>query len=174
LSAPPFASLLDAAQRLEHARIEFALGGSGLLLALGLVDEARDWDLTTDAPLDRVLDSLDGIEQTLVGSSGVHADHKLVLHGGTIEIIVGFAIRSDRGVARLPTIVSGRWRGIPLGSPEVWAVAYALLGRAEKSELVLGHLERAGVDDAARSRLIEEPLPDLLRVRLEALPARSI
>ncbi|WP_256369283.1 hypothetical protein [Thermaerobacter sp. FW80] len=31
------------------------LGGSGLLASLGLIDRVRDWDLVTDAPVERVM-----------------------------------------------------------------------------------------------------------------------
>jgi hypothetical protein len=48
-SAPPSDPLLEAVSRLEGAGLVVALGGSGLLGALGLATEAHDWDLTTDS-----------------------------------------------------------------------------------------------------------------------------
>ena len=168
-SAPPAGPLLDAVRRLEGAGLVVALGGSGLLGALGLGEEAHDWDLTTDATLGEVAAHLpaDGMES--FGSSGIHADHKLRLAGGVVEIICGFAIRSDANVVRIPTLVSARAEGVPLGSPAAWAVAYALLGRAEKSERLLRWLAARGADPGVVARLLAEPLPEALAARLAAL-----
>jgi hypothetical protein len=167
-SAPPAGPLLDVVRRLEAAGLVVALGGSGLLAAFGLCDEAGDWDLTTDAGPDEVAAHLPpaGIER--FGSSGIHADHKLQLAGGMIEIICGFAIRSGAGVVRIPTIVSARAEGVPLGSPEAWAVAYALLGRAVKSERLLRWLASRGADAGVVARLLAEPLPEALAAGLRA------
>ena len=171
-SAPPAGPLLDAVRRLESAGLLVALGGSGLLGALGLGDEAHDWDLTTDATPEEVaaLFTAAGIER--LGSSGIHADHKLRLAGGVVEIICGFAIRSGTDVVRIPTIVSARAAGVPLASPEAWAVAYALLGRAEKSERLLRWLDQRGAETSVMERLLAEPLPETLAARLRAVAAR--
>lgn len=169
-AAPPLEPVLELASRLERAGIAFALGGSGLLAARGLARTIGDWDLTTDAPLDSARAALDGLAFQAFGSSGVHADHKLALPDLAAELIVGFAMRWEGGVVRLPTIVTASWHGLPLGSPEVWAVAYALLGRTAKSEALLGWLRAHGADPAALARLLAQPLPpDLVRA-LSTLP----
>jgi hypothetical protein len=168
-SSPPAGPLLDTLHRLERAGFVVALGGSGLLAALGLGEEAHDWDLTTDASPDDVAAHLPA-EIERVGSSGIHADHKLRLAGGVVEIICGFAIRSGADVVRIPTVVSARAEGVPLGSPEAWAVAYALLGRAEKSERLLKWLDQRGAEAGAVARMLAEPLPQPLAARLAALP----
>ena len=98
---------------LQDAGIDAALGGSGLLAALGLTDHVRDWDVTTDADphlVDRL--RVDG------------ADHD-------IDLIVGFPIRADDTVHHLPTRITGHWHGLPLADPAVWAQAYRLIGRLE-------------------------------------------
>ena len=172
-SAPSPDPLLDAVRRLEGAGLVVALGGSGLLGALGLGSEAHDWDLTTDATPDEVVSRLAGIEIERVGTSGIHADHKVRIAGGAVEIICGFAIRSGDGVVRIPTVVTDRAEGVPLGSPEAWAVAYALLGREEKSERLLKWLAERGADAAVLERLLKEPLPPALAGRLAALPAAT-
>jgi hypothetical protein len=136
---------------------------------MGIEVESGDWDLTTDAPLESVRQILGRTVHEVMGSSGVHADHKIQVRGGEIEIIVGFAIRASSGTVRLPTLVTGRWKGIPIGSPEVWAVAYRLLGRLEKSEALFRHLAAQGSDLRARERLLAEPLPEDLSARLAAL-----
>ena len=172
-SAPPLPPLLDSVARLERAGITCALGGSGLLGALGLADRVRDWDLTTDEPLERIAPLFEPGDVATFGPWGVHADGKLTLAGGVVEILSGFAFRSVGGVVRIPTVVSARRDGIPLGSPEAWAAAYALLGRREKSEALFGWLAANGADDAVLGRLLTEPLPPDLARRLDALPRSS-
>lgn len=165
-SAPSSDPLLDTVSRLEGAGLVVALGGSGLLGALGLATEARDWDLTTDSAPDDVAAQLAGFEIERVGSSGIHADHKVQLAGGTVEIICGFAMHSGTGVVHIPTVVSARAENVPLGSPEAWAVAYALLGREEKSEHLMRWLAARGADAGVVARLLAEPLPETLAARL--------
>ena len=72
-SHPPLGPLLGRVERLERAGVVVALGGSGLLAALGLADTAQDWDLTTDAPLHAVLDALEGEPWTHHGPDDLHA-----------------------------------------------------------------------------------------------------
>ncbi len=169
MSAPPLAPLREVVERLEGAGIACALGGSGLLMALGLVEQVHDWDLTTDASPAAVLAALAGRDLVLHGNSGDHADHKVVTAGGAIEVIARFAFRVPGGVARIPTIVSGRWRGVPLGSAEAWAAAYVLLGRPAKAELLFAHLARRGAEPSALRTLLAQPLPRALAARLRAL-----
>lgn len=169
-SSPPFEPLAALVARLERAGIRVALGGSGLLAALGLTDAVRDWDLTTDADLEALAAALGDEPFTHKGSDALHADQKLMLAGGAMEVIVGFAFFTPRGVVRIPTRESGRWNGIPLGSLEAWAVAYALLGRDGKSEALWRRLAERGADPAAVAALLREPLSPELEARLRALP----
>ena len=166
---PPLAPLVAVLERLEGAGIEAALGGSALLVSLGLADAARDWDVTTDAAIETLDTLFAGIPHGRAGSSGVHADHKLMFDGGSVELISRFAFRHDAGVTHIPTIVASRWRGLPVGSPEAWAAAYALLGREVKADLLFAHLTAAGADRSALERLLAQPLPGALRSRLAAL-----
>jgi hypothetical protein len=166
---PPFAPLREVVARLEGAGLVCALGGSGLLAALGLTETVRDWDLTTDAAIAEVLGALGTLAHEYHGSSGIHADQKLVI--GPVEVIVRFAFLTEGKVVRVPTVVTGRWRDVPLGSPEAWAVAYALMGRDAKAETLFAHLAR-GADPKALATLMAEPLPASLRDRLAALAAR--
>ena len=172
LKSPPLEPLLEIVGALESAGVTVALGGSGLLAALELADQVNDWDLTTEAPLDRVRAALRGFEKQWCGSSGIHADQKLMLPARRTECIIGFAFQSEAGVIRIPTVVTRHWNGVPVGSPEAWAIAYALLGREPKAARLFGWLERAGVDETLRARLLREPLPGTLAARLRALPAR--
>ena len=173
-SAPPFAPLGERIARLERAGLTVALGGSGLLAALRLADRVRDWDLTTDASPERVRAALAGDALVAFGGDALHADRKLALEDGTLEIILGFAFHTPAGVVRIPTRVSERRDGVPLGSPEGWAVAYHLLGRPAKAEALFAHLGRRGADPAARALLLAQPLAPELAARLAALPTSRV
>ena len=74
---PPLAPLQRACARLAAAGIPHALGTSGLLYSMGLVDQVNDWDVTCDADLS-TLEALFADESTVpFGNSGIHADAKL-------------------------------------------------------------------------------------------------
>ena len=173
---PPFEQLADAGARLDAAELGWALGGSGLLHALGLADHVGDWDLQTDASPEDCEAALAGRPYERFAANGCHADYKLTLKDADAEIIIRFAFATPRGVVRIPTRVSGHWRGMPLASPEGWAVAYWLLGeldgvpaRTAKAERLLAHLAMHGADRARLTELLAQPLPAALASRLEAL-----
>lgn len=168
---PPLEPLLEVADILRQGGVEFALGGSGLLHALGLAATVGDWDLTTDAEPGMIYRIFEGRPQERHGPSGVHADAKLRLCGGAVELIIGMGFRTPAGICRVPTLVAGAWRSVPLASAEAWAVAYSLLGRDEKAERLFAHLRERGADRPAVARLLCEPLPAALAARLRALPA---
>jgi len=170
---PPLAPLHALLERFERAGIEVALGGSGLLAALGLADHVRDWDLTTDATQAEIEALVQDLAPELAGPSGVHADHKVMLPSIESEVICRFAFHVEGGVVRIPTVVTGRWQGTPLGSAEAWAVAYALMDRGEKSERLFTWLETQGGNDAALARLRAEPLPAPLARRLAGITSRN-
>ena len=169
LSTPPFEPLLEVVARIEAEGIGCALGGSGLLAALGLARTVRDWDLTAEAPLERLLPIARGWRHETAGSSGVHADAKLMFPDRAIEVISRFAFHAPGGVVRIPTVVTGRWCGVPLGSPEAWAVAYHLLGRPAKRDLLLGHLRASGHDPTLIANLLRQPLPEEIARELATL-----
>ena len=172
LKSPPIEPLHQVVGALERGGLVCALGGSGLLAALGLAIEVNDWDLTTDAPPERVREALRGFATVWCGSSGIHADQKLMLPAQRVECIIGFAFHSEAGVTRIPTQVASRWRDVPVGSPESWAAAYALLGREAKALLLFDWLERQGAEAARVAALLSQPLPGSLAERLRALPVR--
>ena len=169
LTTPPLEPLLELVARLEAEGIRCALGGSGLLAALGLTETVHDWDLTVDASVEQLVPFAGGWPFETAGSSGVHADAKLMFPAHSIEIIARFAFHGPRGAIRIPTVVTGRWRGVPLGSPEAWLSAYHLLERPAKRDLLLGHLLAHGHDQAVVERLLAEPLPAGLAGMLAAL-----
>jgi hypothetical protein len=158
-ATPPLEPLLEIVARLQQEGIVCALGGSGLLAALGLTDAVRDWDLTAEAPLERLLPIAHGMRYETAGSDGLHADAKLMFPDLAVEVIAQFAFHAPGGVVRIPTVVTAAWRGVPLGSPEAWAVAYDLLDRPAKRDRLIDHLRAHGHDRLVVARLLAEPLP---------------
>lgn len=179
LLLPPLEPLRAVLARLAAAGVPHALGGSGLLASLGLVERVNDWDVTCDADLEPLAAIFADVPHERFGNSGCHADHKLTLEGGAIELIVRFAFFVPGGIVRIPTIVTGEWQGLPVGSPEGWAVAYALMGelegaqrRIERADTLFALLASRGADREAVAALLAQPLPAALATRLERLPAR--
>jgi hypothetical protein len=173
-SLPPREPLREVGRRLDAAGITWALGGSGLMHALGLADHVRDWDLTVDATQDSVHDALADLAPTLHDHLGIHADHKVVCFGDMVEVICRFAFFGERGVIHIPTIVTRSSNGVPIGSPEAWAVAYALMvgeqpGRAEKAAALFAWVRANGADPRALAALGAQPLPEELAERVRAL-----
>ena len=142
LKTPPLTGLRAAVAALEAAGLEVALGGSGLLAAHGMVGEVRDWDLTTDASFDEVLEALAiGEVPVFAARDGApdeapHASHALLALAGRVDLIIGFAILDEHGNRiSLPTRITGRWNDLPLGDLTVWEKAYTLLGRPDRATL---------------------------------------
>jgi hypothetical protein len=177
---PPLEPLRETLGTLAAAGVPHALGASGLCAALGLVDRVNDWDVTCDADLATLERLFAGRHSASFGNSGCHADHKLNLRDGEIELIARFAFFVPGGLVRIPTIVTREWNGVPVGSPETWAVAYALMGefddeadrerRRGRAEALFGWLATHGADPLAVRTLLAEPLPAPLAARLAALP----
>jgi hypothetical protein len=143
---------LDVVQRtvalLAEDGILAALGGSGLLAALGLSDQVRDWDLTTDAHPALVRAALTRAKvrfsSAAAGEGGFATQARFRVDGGDhdVDLIVGFALRSGAEVVTLPTRVTGQWCGLPLGDPEVWALAYRLMGRHRQAAILRTYLDQ--------------------------------
>jgi len=176
METPPIESLHLAFTRLQRANVPCALGGSALLAGHGLVDHVRDWDITAEGEVGAIAALFADLPHELAGNSGIHADHKVMLPGHQVEVIVNFAFAVEGPVIRIPTLARGIWNGVPLASPEAWAVAYALMGEYEgearrraRAELLFGYLENHGADPEALDLLLAQPLPEFLRRRLVAL-----
>jgi hypothetical protein len=142
VSTPPLATLAHVIDVLERNGLTPALGGSGLLVGLGLADHANDWDVTVDAPNDAVAAALDeagvGYRDATVRDDAYATGIRYVIDGGDhdIDLLVNFALRGPSGVEALPTRVTGRWQGLPLGDPAVWLRAYRLLGRPSRADVL--------------------------------------
>lgn len=158
---------------LTAAGITWAVGGSCLLIAHGVWHEPNtDWDLTTDADLGAVQAALQGFGVRLHPETGSGAFATTARLGvePSIDLMVRFALRTEAGVVHLPTLVSRQWKELPVGSPEVWAVAYRLMGRPVKPDLLTDYLRRHGADPVARATLLAEPLPRGVRDEVEGWP----
>jgi hypothetical protein len=134
VQTPPIEPLREMVRRFSAHGIEVALGGSGLLHALGLAHVVNDWDLTTDAPLEQVLEVMGPDVQ--FGSRTAPYTSEALLTQGHIEVIVRFGVNGEH----FPTVVCGEWEGIPLGDPCGWARAYRAMGRPQKADLLRNSL----------------------------------
>ncbi|TXK76389.1 hypothetical protein [Paenibacillus sp. N3.4] len=151
--------------------ISYAIGGSGLLLSLGLISAMNDWDVMTEAPLDALIASLykERIEVLPSGDEPFNSQYRLLVQTDDkpIEIIGSFQLKTDSGIARLPAISAHIWKGLAIASPEVWAVAYELMMRPHKAELLWTYLKVNGWHPDICTKLLQEPLPSAIRSKLE-------
>lgn len=143
-SLPSLAALRQVTDRLKTAGVHFALGGSGLLYALGLTQAVRDWDLTTDASLADVSAALAGLNWKQVPAVAPYASDFLLhveVETTGIDIIGGFRIEGKHGDSfQMPFATRGEWQGIPLAQPEGWLAAYEKMDRPHRAYLLKRHL----------------------------------
>ena len=174
---PPLDALRAVVGRLRAAALSPVLGGSGLLFAHGLVERVGDWDLLVDADPARVRAALGTHDEPTRAGGRFATAAKFTLdeRGAAIDVLVRFALLAGEPprAVHLPALGTGEWEGIPLGSLTVWMVAYYLLGRDARAEVVAAHLRAVGVDPDHRARMLTEPLPAALRAELESLPVAS-
>nr|WP_236870958.1 hypothetical protein [Brevibacillus laterosporus] len=163
----------ELGEQLQKKNISFALGGSALLYSLGLAKEFRDIDLTTDVPREQLSEALAPyhvkVENSGDGIYNTHYRLAVELDGKEIDFMGIFSVKTKTGVCHLPCLPAYEWRGIPVCAPEVWAVAYQLIGRMEKAERIYGYLQEHGVDQKVCERLLKEPLPADIKKRVLSL-----
>lgn len=134
--------------RLESHGLVGAIGGSGLLAALGLTRVVHDWDITTDgAPSSVEIALIEAGYPYRSGSAGEGNFATTALYAvdaisHEVDVIVGFAVRSEGRRVDLPTRVTGLWRGLPLADPSVWEQAYRMMGQTTKADLLAAWLDR--------------------------------
>ncbi len=159
--------------QLDKAGIEYCLGGSGLLYSLGLIHTVNDWDITTDSPLDNVKNALQNFrwEHAPSGDYPFASEFRLSILDDrrNIDLIGHFSIISDAGVCHLPVVPAFVWNGVKVGSPEVWYLAYLLMGREDKSALLERYLKTDKVDKEIIRMLMSKPIPAYLTSKLEGL-----
>ena len=143
VATPPLGPVRAIIRALNRRDVHAVVGGSALLASLGLADEVRDWDVLTDATVDVVTAALDDAGVSFVDattSDQTYASRcRLLVDAGnhSVDVIVGFALRTrDGAVIDLPASPGGRWRGLPMADPAVWELAYGLLGRQDRADLL--------------------------------------
>ena len=176
---PSIEKLRGLTAQLDQSGIAWAVGASGLLASLGLVDTVNDWDVQVDADPEKLQWLFAGVPHSFHGHGGCHADWKLAFEAERTELIPRFAFYAPAGVVSVPLRVSRQWRGLPIASPEGWACAYWLMGRfdapslrarrAERAELLFAWLATQGGDATRIDELLEQPLPEPLAEQLRAL-----
>ncbi len=142
VQTPPLAAVVAVVNALQAQGAVAAVGGSGLLAALGLVDWVRDWDVTTDAPTQTVQAALSAtglpVDPAPAGQGSYATRARFAVRGVAhdVDVLVGFALRDHGHVVPLPTRVTRTWRGLPIADPMVWLRAYRLLGRQDRADLL--------------------------------------
>src|SRR5262249_25473555 len=114
LGLPPVDPLRRITSRLDAAGIEWGVGASGLLAALGLVDQVNDWDVQVEADPEAVRAIFEDVPHSFHGHGGCHADWKLAFDEARTEVIPRFAFFVPAGVVRVRLHVSRHWRGLPI------------------------------------------------------------
>ncbi len=125
------------AARLREHEIDFLLGGSALLRALGHDVEVRDVDLmlrTEDRERFEAACAEWWVATTTEPGPVLTSDWKATLDvdGVEVEGLGGLAIA---GGAKLPFRGEGEWHGVPLAAPEVWYEAYRVYNPAKAALL---------------------------------------
>ena len=153
-----YRSLRNVTEKLVQHEISYSLGGSGLLLSLGLTNTVNDWDVMVEAPKERVLRALlnEQVEEIRSGDYPFGTAYKLVVSSESpqVELIGGLSIHTSKGICRLPSIPCATWNGIQIGSPEVWYVAYTLMNRTEKAGILYGYLKETGANQEILNRMM--------------------
>lgn len=159
--------------QLEVSHIQYALGGSGMLLSLGLTDNVNDWDIMTDAPKEQILKALQPftIKETTGAEYPFGTEYKLAIHQNDpqVEILGRFAIYNDQQLCNIPTAPTTIWQGVQISAPEVWYVAYALMERTAKADLLLDYLKGQPANKEVIHQLMKEPLPEIIAQQLEGI-----
>lgn len=155
---------------LEQKDIRYTLGGSGLLYALNLVSIVNDFDLTTDANKEEVIRALEpfDVREKRLGGYPFASTYLLELSvdGEEIEVIGGFSLYSEEGICFIPSIVSRRWNELNLSTPEAWYVAYTLMDRPKKAELLKQHLMIVGINEEMKAYFANTPVGQIVRDNL--------
>lgn len=137
---PPLTTVVRIIDALRERRAPVALGGSAVLASLGLVDRVRDWDLVCEAEPDDVAGVLDALHVAYAtpssGGRPFATRARFVVDAGDheIDVLVGFAAWRGEEIVRFPAEPRSIWLGLPIADPDVWAVAYRLIGRPERAE----------------------------------------
>jgi len=124
LRTPPLSVVAAVVDAIQAQGAVAAVGGSGLLAALGLVGRVRDWDVTTDAETETVEAALRATGLPVApapageGSYATRARFVVPCADHDVDVLVGFALRDNRGgVVPMPARVTRTWSGLPIADP---------------------------------------------------------
>jgi hypothetical protein len=147
------------------------MSASGVLYACKLVHSVNDWDITTDHPLSETVEAL-GAENWILKRKTELFDSEYVIQlpDYNTDVIGSFRINSPTGICEIPNYISTWWDGeIPLASPEAWFVAYRLMGRDEKANLLRRFIETNGAEQNVALAVLAQPLPHDVKTESEVL-----
>ncbi len=135
--------VLPIIKRLKDNKISYALGGSGLLYYLGICDSVNDWDITVDCSKDKLISAISGYDwaEKKSGDYPFASQYRISIDSLIIDFIGYFAFQYKEEVINIPIYPCEKWGSINVSSPEVWYVAYYLMGRKEKADLILNYLK---------------------------------
>ncbi|SCY79604.1 hypothetical protein SAMN05720606_109176 [Paenibacillus polysaccharolyticus] len=168
--------ILPVVKRLEANHIAYSLGGSAMLCFLGLVDSVNDWDLMVDCPKFKFIEVIAGYEwiEKESGDKPFASEYRMEVESLNVDVIGGFAFDVDGRRLELPIspIRNVKWHGMHVSSPEVWYVAYQMMGRHEKADLILDYLQTSNEyvnQDLIKSLLANDILTYGIRKGLNTL-----
>jgi hypothetical protein len=158
---PPWPALRSLALALDGAHLEWRLGGSALLAAIGLTEEIGDLDVTV--PADALEDVRRVCEPWLVEVVVGDAPEpwcsdwlvRLRIGDTEVDVIGGLCVRTTAGPVPVPQDLGGHLDidgvPVPLADPAVWWWVYRAYRPAKADRL-------AEVVDPARRDAIEQRL----------------
>lgn len=134
-------TLAKVAKALNEASIPWALGGSGALCFLGLLDGFRDVDLmvaqTHVAAAQQAIKAVEGLEQT--GYVEAYDLLQYCIDGLDFDVMKGFRFGEYAYTLQAQDIlkvITVRDAQIPIHSPRIWREFYRLMGRTERVALI--------------------------------------
>jgi hypothetical protein len=125
-------------EKLTHNQIPYSLGGSGLLFYLGLVDKVNDWDIVVECPMIKLTEVLDDLPWTELKSGEYPYASKFRIQIPTLHIdfIGSLALQNTKGIVKFPIENAAIWQGVQVSHPEIWCVAYRMMGRKQIRSLI--------------------------------------
>ncbi|GGH60369.1 hypothetical protein [Paenibacillus silvae] len=137
--------IMPLIKRLKENDIPFTLGGSGMLYSLNLAESVNDWDLMVDCPKSTFIEAIDAYEwvEKESGDLPFASEYRIGIDSLDVDVIGGFAFHVEGKILKLPLshVPDRTWQGMNISSPELWYVAYHIMGRLEKAELILTYLQ---------------------------------
>lgn len=141
MKQPPLSLIVEMQQKFAARGMHSVVGGSAVLASLGLVEDVQDWDLLTDAAPAVVQEVLEALEcrYERLGPAGVFRSaglFRVSAEDHTIDIISRFTIETPEGMVHIPARAGDQWQGLVLARPQEWELAYRLMGRTQRVDLL--------------------------------------